>query len=235
MRHPLLVALIALPLLTACAERDAEGSAPRLIAVTGEGEVVAAPDRATLMLSIAARHKDLAKAQADADAVVARVLAVTDGLGIAPAKVQTTGIQIQPEFDWHDGKRAALGYLVQRTTTIELEDLSKLGQLMEQALATGVNDVSPPVLSSSKRKELERSALRLAGEDARRNAEAIADSLGAEVGQLYGASGQGRGDQPPPMMMRAAAMEIAKADVAATYSAGEVRVTAQISAKFEIE
>lgn len=235
MRIATVIALLVTVLaLGACSRHDEGQRPPRLIAVQGEGSVVVAPDRATVMLSIAARHKDLKAAQQEADAVVARVMEVADALGIKREKVQTTGIQIQPEFEWQNGKRVALGYLVQRTSTIELEDLTKLGELMEKALATGVNDVSPPVLSSSKRKELARQALALAAEDAKRNAEAIADPLGAEVGRLYGASGQGGGEPPRPMMaMRAMSAE--KLDVAETYSAGEVRVTATVNAQFEIE
>lgn len=228
--------VLAVLALGACTiEHSDDDRPPRLVSVNGDGSVVAAPDRATVMLSIAARNKDLAKAQAEADEVVARVMAVAKDLGIDKDKVQTTSIQIQPEFDWNSGKRVLLGYLVQRTSTIELEDLSKLGDLMEKALATGVNEVSPPMLSSSKRKDLERQALRAAGEDAKRNAEAIADSLGAEVGTLYAASGQGGGNQPQPMMMRNAAMESMKADVSETYSAGEIRITATVNAQFELE
>lgn len=233
MRNFILIALI--PLFTACSMQPGGAPPPRLVSVNGQGEVVAAPDRATVQLSIAARNKDLAAAQAEADAVVAKVMAVADGLGIKKEKVQTTSIQIQPEFDWRDGKRVMLGYLVQRTTTIELDDLSKLGNLMEQALATGVNEVSPPMLSSSKSKDLARAALRLAGEDATRNAEALADSLGASLGEIYSASGQGGEQGPRPMMMRAAAMESMKADVAETYSAGEIRVMASVQAQFELE
>jgi uncharacterized protein YggE len=223
-----------LPLFAACSMQQ-ENRPPRLVSVQGQGEVVAAPDRATVMLSISARNKDLAAAQAEADAVVAKVMDVADDLDIDEKKVQTTGIQIQPEFDWVDGKRRALGYLVQRTTTIELNDLTKLGKLMEQALTTGVNEVSPPALSSSKSKELARRALRLAAEDATRNAEELADSLGAELGEVYGASGQGGEQGPQPMRMRAAAMESMKADVAETYSAGEIRVVASVQAQFELE
>lgn len=230
-----LALLSLMPLFAACSMQPGGIPPPRLVSVNGQGEVVAAPDRATVMLSIAARNKDLAAAQAEADAVVERVMKVAEGLGIKREKVQTTGIQIQPEFDWRDGKRVMLGYLVQRTTVIELEDLSTLGLLMEQALATGVNEVSPPRLSSSKSKDLARQALRLAGEDATRNAEALADSLGADVSRLYSASGQGGGMEPPPMMMRAMAMEQMKGDVAETYSAGEIRVTATVQAQFELE
>jgi hypothetical protein len=230
------LALFALlPLLAACSMQPGGSAPPRLVSVNGQGEVVAAPDRATVMLSIAARNKDLAAAQAEADAVVAKLMAVADDLDIDEKKVQTTGIQIQPEFEWVNGKRHALGYLVQRTTSIELNDLTKLGKLMEQALATGVNEVSPPALSSSKSKELARQALRLAGEDATRNAEALAESLGAKLGDIYGASGQGGEQGPRPMMARAVAYESMKTDVAETYTAGEIRVVATVQAQFELE
>jgi uncharacterized protein YggE len=227
------LALVSLS-LAACSMHPGGNPPPRLVSVSGQGEVVAAPDRATITLSIVARNKDLAAAQAEADAVVAKLMQVADGLDIDDEKVQTTGIQIQPEFDWVDGKRRALGYLVQRTTTIELEDLAKLGQLMEQALATGVNEVSPPQLTSSKRQALARQALRMAGEDAVQNAEALADSLGASVGEVYSAQGQG-GDEGPRPMMQAMAVGRMKTDVAETYSAGEIRVVASVQAQFELE
>lgn len=232
-RFPLLLATLA---LAACSMQPGNAPQPRLISVNGQGEVVAAPDRATITLSIAARAKDLAAAQAEADKVVAKVMEVADDLDIDDKKVQTTGIQIQPEFEWVNGKRNPLGYLVQRTTTVQLDDLSKLGKLMEQALATGVNEVSPPVLSSSKSKELAREALRRAGEDATRNAEALADSLDAKLGEVWSASGQG-GEEggPQPMMMRASAMAPKAMDVAETYAAGEIRVVATVQAQFELE
>jgi uncharacterized protein YggE len=230
-----LILLALLPLFAACSMQPGGVPPPRLVSVNGQGEVVAAPDRATVMLTIAARNKDLSAAQAEADAVVAKVMEVADDLDIDDKKVQTTGIQIQPEFDWNNGKRVMLGYLVQRTTTIELNDLTKLGKLMEQALATGVNEVSPPQLSSSKSKELARQALRMAGEDATRNAEALADSLGAKLGEVYSTSGQGGAEGPRPMMARAVAYESMKTDVAETYSAGEIRVVASVQAQFELE
>ena len=77
-----LTALAILLVVAGCSNEDDDRDAPRLISVSGEGEVVVAPDRATLALSIAARHKDLAAAQAEADAVVAKLMKVTAGLGM---------------------------------------------------------------------------------------------------------------------------------------------------------
>lgn len=234
------ILLLALALaLGACSlERDDADEAPRLVSVNGSGEVSAAPDRATVRLGIDARSKQLPAAQRQADEVVVKVMAVADKLGIAREQVQTTAIQIQPEFQWsNDGRRTLLGYLVQRQVTVEVRDLAKLGDLMEQALATGVNDVGPPALSSSKEKALYRGAIRAAAEDARLNAEALADSLGAGLGELYGASGSADGGSPGPQPMMMAAMDGArmKTEVAQTYEAGQIKFTATVSAQFEIE
>ena len=54
------------------------------------------------------------------------------------------------------------GYIAERQLTIEIDDLDKLGALVEGAVAAGVNQVSPPQLDSSKRKETYRQALRAA-------------------------------------------------------------------------
>ena len=90
-------------------------------------------------------------------------------------------------------------------------------------------------VSLGRPKALAREALRMAGEDATRNAEALADSLGAELGEVYSASGQGGEQGPRPMPMRAAAMDSMKTSVAETYSAGEIRVSASVQAQFELE
>jgi len=232
-----LILALALALTLVGCGRHAHQDQPRLISVMGMGEASTVPDRATVTLAVEARAKALDAAQAEADGVVAKVLAVTDGLGIERDRVQTTGIQINPEFDWRPEGRRMLGYLVQRQVTVEVRDLTKLGTLMEQALATGVNNVSPPALSSSKSKELYRAALRAAAEDAMRNADELADSLGADLGPVWSASGQADGGMQPgprPMMMAAMADGRAKVEVAESYSAGEIRYTASVQAQFEV-
>lgn len=232
----LLVTLLLATSLAACSGHGHDSHAPRLVSVAGQGEATAAPDRATVQLAIEARAEQLTAAQASADGVVAKVLAVTDGLAIAREQVQTTAIQIDPEFDYRPSGRRMLGYVVRRQVTVEVRDLALLGDLMEQALATGVNSVSPPVLSSSRERELYRAALAAAARDAELNAETLAEALDARVGRAWSVSGDGSGGRPEPraLMMRSMADGMAKAEVAETYSAGEIRYTAQVQAQFEL-
>ena len=81
--------------------------------------------------------------------------------------INVIGLTIQPEYGWDDKlqKQVFTGYYVQRQLQVEINDLSSLGELIEGAIDAGVNEVSPPSLDSSKRKELTRNALEMATND----------------------------------------------------------------------
>ena len=88
---------------------------PRLVSVTGEGEVKAQPDMAYVTLGVEARKPTLAEARAEVTATVDRLLALTRDLRIDPKYVDSTQLQVQPEYRWNekDSKRVLLGLLRQ--------------------------------------------------------------------------------------------------------------------------
>ena len=112
------------------------------------------------------------------------MLALTRELKIDPKYVDSTRLQVQPEYRWNekDSQRVLLGYVVSRQIEVELRDLDQLGALLERAVTAGVNQVGDARLDSSHRKDLERDALGRAVADARLNAEALAKAAGAQLG-----------------------------------------------------
>jgi len=123
--------------------------------------------------------------------------------------------------------------VVQRQLVVQLEDLELLGELIEGAVDSGVNQVSPPQLDSSRRKDYERQALAAAALDARANAEVLATSLDAELGELRNVEAVQNFGGPRPMM-RAGAMAMEAESAAETYQAGELRFEARVNAEFGI-
>src|SRR5690606_38480261 len=115
---------------------------PRTVTVTGEGEISVAPEIATVHLAIEARDRELNAAQSQAGKVVDAVLELADSLEIPREQVQSTQLHVQPEYNWNDGRQEFRGYLVQREVRVELDDLAKLGPLLERAMSAGVNSVS---------------------------------------------------------------------------------------------
>ena len=98
-----------------------------------------------------------------------RVLALTRELKIDPKFVDSSQLQVQPEYRWNekDSQRVLLGYVVSRQIEIELRDLERLGTLLERSVSAGVNVLGGARLDSTRRKELEREALAKAVDDER--------------------------------------------------------------------
>jgi uncharacterized protein YggE len=214
------------------------GPEPRSITVAGTATVVGEPDEARVQLTVQKSSPEMARARADAVAVVERFLALTRKLGIDPKKVRTTGAFVNPEYRWDEknNRQILIGYIVQRQLEVEVNDLDKLGALIEGAVDAGVNNVSPPMLDSSKRRELNRQALAAAAKDAEANARAVAETLGVRLGALRQLTAGDATPPPPPMpMMRAQMMESkAAADGAATYAPGSLEFEARVNATFDV-
>ena len=231
------ISTLALALLLAGTAASAQQvESPRTVGVSGQGEVRAEPDRATVMLGVESRKPKLEDARAAVAKTVDAVLKLTRDLKIDPQLVRSTRINVQPEYNWgssNPNERTLIGYYVARQVEVELHDLEKLGQLLERATDLGVNQMGDPRLDSSKRQDLVREALAKAVVDARQNAEVIAKAAGAKLGNARTINANTEFTQPPVPMVRAMAME-AKAAGGAPYQSGEMTFNATVTVQYDL-
>lgn len=224
--------LLMLLLASVCTMADDRANT---VSVTGTGLVSALPDRATVQMSIVSRAKELDVAQAAAAKVTTAILSLTDRLDIERNKVDTTGATVRPDYRWNreTEEQELRGYIAERQMHVKVDDLERLGKLVEGAVAAGVNQVSPPQLDSSRREALHREALAMAAGDARANAEVLAKALGAKLGEPISiVDGSATPGPPVPQMrMATAAME---SDSAATYNAGDLTFAATVTVVFKL-
>jgi uncharacterized protein len=208
----------------------------RLVSVSGAGEVKAQPDLAYVTLGVEARKPVLSDARAQVNATVERLLALTRELKIDAKQVDSTRLQVHPDYRWDEKaqKQVLLGYVVNRQIAIELRDLDRLGLLLEKAVTAGANQVGEARLDSSRRKELEREALARAVEDARLNADTLARAAGTRLGPVQTLSANGT----PPMPMYAERMRVSaapQADAAdESYQPAEMKFSANVNAQYEL-
>jgi len=207
------------------------------VSVSGKGFVTVVPDEATLNLNIQIRKPDLQDAQREVADIANRFLELTDQLGIDRRHVQTVGSTARPEYRWNKqrNEQELTGYSAGRLLRVELKDLDKLGSLIEGAVTAGVNQVNPPQLRYSKERDAYREALVLAAEDARANAQVLAETLDAELGDVLSVSAGGPPAPPRPMYRMEAMAADAGAAPEASYNAGEIRFDASVSASFELD
>lgn len=200
--------------------RSAAAPAAQTITVTGNGSVETVPDRATFSFSVVTKADTakaaLAKNAAAADAVVA---------ALKGAKVQTTGLGVDPRYD--DAGSTILGYTATTTVTADAA-LTQIGGLIDAAVAAGADSVSGPSFSRSDREALYRKALAAAVADAKTKATALAGAAGITLGQVKSLT-EGQSFTPVPFATAsdvAGAVKIepgtqtVEATVTVTYDAG---------------
>jgi len=146
------------------------------ITVSGNGTAVTVPDRATFTFTVST-NADTAKAALAKNGTIADAVAAA----LRPAKVQTSGISLDPRLN--DQGTAVLGYNASTTVTADSE-LAQAGSLIDAAVAAGATSVSGPSWSTSDRDALYRKALADAVADARAKASTLADSGGLTLGAV---------------------------------------------------
>jgi hypothetical protein len=207
------------------------------IVVNGAGEVQAKPDLARISLGVQTAGKkasDTARNNAQStDALIHAVRAA----GVAEEDVRTSDYSLDPQYA--DVMRrpnqppTIVGYQANNTVTVTVRDISRVGAVIDAAVAAGgnvANGISFD-LTDATREAAEDAALAKAVADARRKALAIARAAGAETLTLLAITegdAQPRVVRPMVMMGRMDASGSAPTPV----EAGQLSVTAQITAEF---
>lgn len=228
-------ALVALTFAAAAAAHDEPR--PRLLAVSGEGEVAVAPDRADVGFSVEASEKTLADAEKIVTDGTVRLLKLCDSLGIPKNLVRSAQLNVQPQYDGSmiSNRPRIVGYQVSRQIDVDLRDLGKLGKLLQGSIEGGANRIAGVGFGSTKKDEHQRAALALAAEDAKANAQVLAQAMGVKLGRLHTLTASESGGQPVfqrgRMEMKAYA---SAADQEQSYQAGEIKFQASVTAEFDL-
>jgi hypothetical protein len=130
------------------------------------------------------RARTAAEAQKmNAEAMTA-VMAKLKAAGLAGDAIRTVGIDLQPEFDYANNRQTLRGYLARNAVEIRVDDLSRLGAILEGSVSAGATNVSGVRFDVKDRDAAEREALRLAVADARARADAAVAGAGVKVERI---------------------------------------------------
>jgi len=195
-----------------------------VVVTTGEGVVKLAPDR--LWVSVAAESrakspKDAQRANADA---MKTVLDRLKALGLPADAIRTSGYDLQPEFDYANGRQTLRGYVARNSIEVRVDDIARAGDVLDAAVGSGATNVSGVRFDLKDRTSAEREALRSAVADARRRADSAAAGAGMKVDRVLRIEEQrAMVPEPRPMMMARQSM-VADSAGAPPIVAGEVEV-----------
>lgn len=218
----------------------------RSISVSGSAERKVVPDEAHVYVTLGATHAKMAEAKKLHDAKLAKLYTIADKNSIGRNHLTTQSSSVQPHYSYNDGKQIFQGYRMVTSIDIKVADTKKLGTVIEQLMASGLEEHNQQeygqLLSTqytiANPDKIRDEMLAEAIKNARTKAENMAAAAGAEVTRVYQIN---EGDAPQfmpramPMMAMAKAEGAAYADTAAPPPAGEQELRSTVTVIFELK
>ena len=225
--------------MTACAQpQTATGYAMpadgTLLSVSAEASAKRVPDVATISTGVVTQAAD-ANAAMRANAVqMDKVMAAIRAAGIGERDVQTSGINLNPQYKYvENAPPSIVGYQASNTVNVKVRDLSKLGKVLDAFVEQGANQVNGPSFEVDKPDEAYDEARVAALKKAQARAQTYADALGLKVRRIVSISEGGASFPRPMPMMRAMAADAGFAKET-SVSLGETTLSVNIDVVFEL-
>ncbi len=235
-----LTLLVAAAALLAAGAHSASAQTPApstpLIVTHGEASVKRAPDQAWLTVSTETRDLRAEDARRKSAEATTAVQAALKGTGLAADAIRTTGYTLTPDMEWNNGRGTMKGYIVRNQVEVRVDDLSKLGTVIDAANATKSTTltITGPRFALKDQDAAEAEALRAAVQSALSRAQSMAAGAKRTLGTIVRIEDQSgpRLPQPQPMFRMAAAGQ--DNVVQTPITPGEIEVRAEVSVTVEL-
>lgn len=235
---PLLLALSLSPLalaMTAQAQTAPAYTLPAdatILNVSADAEASRVPDIARLSAGVVTQAVDGNTAMRQNAEQMTKVVAAIKAAGIAEKDVQTSGINLSPQYQYKEGEAPKItGYQASNTVSLKVRDVSRLGKVLDALAAQGANQINGPSFEIDNPEPVYDEARIAALKKAQQRAETYARQLGLKVRRIVSIS-EGRSGGVRPVMMMATR---AKSDAMDTpVSPGETTLSVNLDVTFEL-
>ncbi len=241
MRSALLFTAIAGFLFgVACSDGGTTVNAPGAdtggITVSGHGEVQVPPDTAVFTVGVQVTATTVADARERAAKAADAVISSVKKNGVDEKDIRTTGLSIQPVFDYKNGTEPRItGYQVTNQVTVKVRKLDNVSKVVDDAAAAGGNDVRLQGISfvvDDDEKPIQQ-AREAAMKDAKAKADQLAKLGGVELGDPLTIA-ESQGSVFPPEASRAAAATGAL-DTSTPIQPGTNTVSVDVNVRWQIK
>jgi uncharacterized protein len=223
--------------LIGCATAATDTPSEHVIQTSGAGNVIGTPDRAQITFSVQTENIDVKQAQAENAAKMAQVHDALLAYGLPRESLKTTGYSIYPVYDENTGllKPKIKTYRVTNSLTVTLHNVSQAGEVIDIAVANGINqaDSIQFMLSDEKQQELRTEALKEAVARAKSDADTISAAMGTTITGVQRAE---TSNSYSPVYFQNYALDGAapKAAAETPIQAGDITVSATVTITYTI-
>ena len=196
---------------------------------TGKASIKSVPDRFSFSMTIEQKGQQAAALNA---AIVDRTSTIIQALlamGIDKKAIQSLQVQFNPWIEYANNKREQKGFILNRTITVTLKDLTHYQQAIDAVLALGVSNINQFNFASSQASENYQMALNQALINAKQKASNMANVMGLKIDEVISISEHSMG-RAEPMVLQS--RQIKAAD---SYQPGEMSTHARVKVVFALK
>lgn len=175
-----------------------------------------------------------AEAKTDVDLRVDNFLIAMEAADFPLDAIKAGQVRVSPRYNYRDGQQEFSGYTASRSLTVAVEDLSKLGNAMDIALAQNIDGINQIQYGTSLEAQLREQARVQAIADSKEKAEMLASAYDADLGPIISIHYQSQ--NPPTTLYEGDAMlmQQARARSDGQYLPDQVSFSDSISVIFEL-
>lgn len=206
----------------------------RSINVSGVGRVKAEPDIANVTVGVTKQGKDAGEASQKAATAMDAVIKSLLDLGIAENDIQTTGLNLNPTYDWDDNPPNIVGWEASNMVNITVRDIESVGEVVDTATKAGATNVNGISFRVEDPTMAEAEARAAAVADAESKAKQLAVAAGVNIVSVLTITESG-GQQPQPIYLARSEAAFDGAGASTPVLPGEVELSISVFMQYEIE
>jgi len=237
--HALAAALLAagaLGLVPAAAQTPPAATPLSSIRVTADALISARPDRVQIDVGVLTQAPLSHDAAAGNARALDAVLAAVRGVAGPTAQLRTVSYSLSPSYQYHPGggEPTIVGYTALNVVQVTLDELARMGDVIDAATHTGANRVQGIVFLLRDQDAVRTQALREAAIRARGEAETLAGALNLRVLRVLTVEESSPRIVPIRARIAATRSAAAGAEAATPVEAGTLDVTAEVTLTVEV-
>ena len=118
-----------------------KGEGNSTISVSGTGIIKTEPNQAKVYLGVETQSGNVTEALEENSLKMQSIIKAIKKLGIPKDSIETTYFSVYPIRDYEKSGEDIIGYRASNEITVELQDLDKIGAVIEEAMNAGANKV----------------------------------------------------------------------------------------------
>jgi uncharacterized protein YggE len=203
--------------------------------ISATGSVSRVPDLAIISAGVVTKSPTASGAIADNAARMERVRAALKRAGIADRDIQTSSINLNPDYRYDNNQPPVLtGYQASNSVSIRFRDIRNTGKILDALVAQGANQMNGPSLTIDKPEAAYDEARTKALAAGRARADLYARSLGMRVTRLLSVS-EGGTNMPRPPYPMAMMAQAERSDAKTAIEPGSQDLEITLGMSFELQ